>query len=274
MSAFIAGPENDFILLLLFTLHAQGKVWSLLDLIASKSADRNMFTAPKAAITFSILITIVSSISRPSAEDFDPDFNEALYTDMFLDELSNSDDLMASAGLTDMFEDLTLDANFLGDEENLFAADTRPGNSCSAEDIPSLTLIGKLRSREESQSGSADGNFCVPPTQESTGETLDPFLPQLPMVDQVVKPTLESRRDICPAWRFGRRDIPLCSLAEPQIISNEVISLIVIRDANICMLSPSPRRLSTDGCGGLALHDLPDSANICPYMRAHRLMRS
>ena len=202
----------------------------------------NMFTTPKALLTLSFLISLVNSTPRPSAEDLDPDFDDALNTNMFLDGISNSDDLVASAPLMNIFDsDPSIDANPLGDQGNLFAVDTSPGNSCSAEDSQSLPLIGRLRRREESPSGSGDGKFCISPTMQGTDETQDSFLLQLPKVDDWAAPELKSRRDICPIWEFGDRDIALCSAANTRVApSGAGTKMIIVDHATFCTSSTDP----------------------------------
>lgn len=200
-----------------------------------------MFTTSKALLTFSLLVAIVNSTTGPVIQDFDPNSDDALSTNMFFDGISTDDDMTTSGALTDMFDSgLTVDANPVGDQQNLLTADASAGNSCSAEDRQSLSASGRLRRREGSSSKSGGGKTCVSPTDEGSEEPLDPFLLQLPMVDEVAAPIIESRRDVCPEWKFGDRDIALCSADEPQVITYQGTRTITIKNAKICMSSVGP----------------------------------
>lgn len=209
-----------------------------------------MFTTPKSLLILSFLITIVNSTPRPGTQDFDLVFDDALDTNMFLDGVSNNDDIMASAPLMDMFDsDLTVDATPFMDQENLFALDTRPGSSCSAEDSQLLPAIGRLRRRE-------GGESCVSPTKQRSDEGVDLFLQRLPIVGDAAKPKLRSRRDICPELIFGFRDIALCSAADTQIrrtIENTYI--VTVSEAFFCMSSIDPGRGFRNRVWGFGLLD-------------------
>ena len=211
----------------------------------------NMFTILKAVLTFSFLISIVNSIPRPSAEDLNPNLDDALHTNIFLDGMSNNDDLTTSTPLTSMFDsDLTVDTNLIGNQENLFAMDTSTGSSCRAEDSQSIPAIGRLRRREESSSGSGGGDqLCVSPTKETSDPNLDNSLLQLPIVNDVAAPDISGRPDICPAWKFGERVIALCSADTPSIMTNiDLLRIRVVTNAMICMYRLTPGR-------GLAIHN-------------------
>lgn len=213
-----------------------------------------MFTTPKALLTLSFLVSIVNSTPHPSAEDLDFNSDDALMnTNMFLDGLSNSDDLMTSDPLMSMFDsDLSIDADPLGDQETLFAVDPSPGNSCSAEDSQSFPMIGKLRRREDSLSWLGAGKSCITTTtQQDTDKTSDSFLLRLPIADDLAPPQIKSRRDICPMWQFGLRDIALCSAASPRVAPPvEGIRIIIVDKATLCTSSADPgRRFSQPSVG-------------------------
>lgn len=220
-----------------------------------------MFMLPQVIIAFSFLMTIFSFLPRLSAEDiFNPDlgsdFDEDLLTDPFSgDGISNADDLiMASTSPMDNIFDLGRtvdDANpLLGDQETLAAADTGSADiSCRAEDNnnpSSLWLTSRLRLRENNnnnfQSELADGKFCVSPAQQGgaaeNDENLDlPSFQQLPVVTDIVRPLPEVRQDLCPPWRFGARDIPVCSMANTRFITYQGARMTVVPGAVFCMFS-------------------------------------
>lgn len=195
-----------------------------------------MLTTPKALLAFWLLIAIVNSTPRPSAQNFDSNSDAEPPVNTSLDGLSYNDDSMASAALTNTFgSDLTADSNPIGDQENLFAGNIRAGDSCRAEDAQSVSAIGRLRRREGSQSVPGEGKTCVSPAAGASNEPLDPFLLQLPQVEEVVAPAVVGRLDICPPLVFGDRDIPLCSLAPPQELINKGVSTLVVINAVVCM---------------------------------------
>lgn len=193
-----------------------------------------MFTILNAVLTFSFLISIVNSTPRPSAQDLDPNFNDAQNTNLFLDEMSNNDDLTISTPLTSM------DTNLFGNQENLFAADTSTGNSCRAEDSQSLPLFGRLRRRQISSSGSGGDHLCT--TNEASGPTLNPSLLDLPIAEDINVPDEQRRPEICPPWKFGTyRTLALCSAALPfDGISSEGQKILIVSNAMICMYRPTP----------------------------------
>lgn len=193
----------------------------------------------KTLVTCSFFITMVNSTPRPSADDLDPIFDDALNTDIFFDGMSNNDDLTAFTPPMNLFNsDLTTDPNLIGAQDNLLAFDTNTDNSCSAEESQPFSAIGKLRRRE-------DGKSCTSPTKESSEQTVDPFLLQLPIVDEVAAPEIKSRKDICPVYLFDFRDIALCSAAVPQtMLTLGGNTITTISDAMFCTFLTS----SLEGC--------------------------
>lgn len=202
-----------------------------------------MFTILKAILTFSFLISIVTSIPRPSAEDLNPNLDDALNTNIFLDGVSNNNDLTTSAPLTSMFDsDVTDNTNLIGSQENLFATDASTGSSCQAENSQPLPAIGRLRRRQETLLGSGAGDEqCISPTKETTDPNVDSSLLQLPIALPAPAPDISGRPEICPTWKFGIRVIALCSADNPSISTTiDNLRIRVITNAQICMYQLTP----------------------------------
>ncbi len=177
-----------------------------------------MFSTPDALLTFSLLVSIVKSTPHPALQSFDPDAPwwdmpvDEPWSSMPLDDLPNEDELGNYDPLANLFDwKPTPDPNLNWNEGELFAANVGSGDFCSAEDMELSPLIGRLRAREGSEFGSGAGKTCVAPKEGDNDEELTPFLLQLPDVEEVIYPPIKGEPDICPPWRFGERDIPLCS---------------------------------------------------------------
>lgn len=252
ISTLIAALEKHLVPLLLLTLHLRGKQYiakKIFDFTLFIVLTYNMFTVAKALLTLLLFTVLVSSNARPQSQDFIPNFDEALSTDTAFDGISNNDDFMASSPLTNLFDpDWTSDADPIGDQEDLFADNTTPDDSCRAEDSQSLSAFGRLRRREGYLLGSEGSASCKSPAQ---GNTEDPFWNQLPMADDMVIPQIKSRRDVCPVEIFAYRDIALCTAAAPRLQQDLGVMTLNIRNAQFCMSSAGPGVLSKPESGEL-----------------------